>query len=425
LEVDERNMERVRAAIPAQHIAVTNIQKDQVQRNGDPDYIFQKIKRSLDDGVTLFVNNEEPRSASLARYAGRSVSFGVSRIEQAPPASAGWSAQAGHGVAEFAVTMACPACHDALDFAWHNLANVGRFSCPTCGFSSLDKPDYLVDGVDHARRRFTVAGVGFHMEYDASHFLYNYALCCAIATESGIGAGDLARAFQTFTNVGGRLEEFTHGDKQIRYVRMKQENPETVQSGLDDVAKDPRPKVFMVGLQLVHDFTPHYTNTAYFFDCDVDALLASGVEVCICFGSVNCHDAATRLAYAGFPTDKIIVVDSDDPADVMAALAQCQARQAYLITMLGMYESLRAWADRHDPGDGSQAVGSAVADGSAVQRAGGDEAFLTRAETGGQPPQADPSVIERAVEDEALLARARGDEALPTRAKNVERGEGR
>ena len=60
-EVDERYLSIVHKYLPAKNICVTNIQKDQVQRNGEPDYIYQKIRKVLNKDITVYLNNEEPR----------------------------------------------------------------------------------------------------------------------------------------------------------------------------------------------------------------------------------------------------------------------------------------------------------------------------------------------------------------------------
>jgi len=336
LEVDERALQRVRAAIPGQYLCVTNIQKDQVQRNGDPDYIYQKVLAAIGDDATVFVNNEEPRSASLARAAKHAVSFGVARNQRTRmPETDG-----------YAVTMPCPLCHDALVFDWFNIANVGRFACPSCGFGSADNPDFAVDDVRFDAKSFAVGGQRYEMQYDAPHFLYNYALCAAVAGHFGIDNDPLTRAFETFSNVGGRLEDFTFGNQSVRYLRMKQENPETVQSAIDTIAADESAKVLVVGLQSIGDIIPHYTNTAYVFDCDFQKLLTGDVEACICFGPPTCYDMATRLVYAGMPADKIKLVESDDPADIFAAMAGYSSKQGYLLTWLAQYEAMREYADR-------------------------------------------------------------------------------
>jgi len=335
LEVDERYLAKIRRIIPARHICVTNLQKDQVQRNGDPGYVYAKVAAAMGSDVTAYVNNEEPRSASLAHLAGRSVAYSVAPQDT------------GTATVEdpFAVSMPCPLCWEALDFDGYNLSNVGTFHCPGCGFGSSASPDYLLDGVDYDAQVFAVNGEQYHMAYGARHFLYNYVLCCAVATQFGIAAPDQAAAFQSFTNIGGRLEQFAHAGKSILYVRIKQENPETLQSAIDTIAADPHPKILGIGLQVVHDMVPHYNNTAYTFDTTFKRLFASGVDACLCFGTVNCYDIAKRLVYDGFPAEKIIVVDSDSPRQILDALAACGPEKAYMITWLGLYDSLRPYAD--------------------------------------------------------------------------------
>lgn len=43
-ETDERYLRHIYNQLPAKNICITNLQKDQVQRNGEPDFIYQKIK---------------------------------------------------------------------------------------------------------------------------------------------------------------------------------------------------------------------------------------------------------------------------------------------------------------------------------------------------------------------------------------------
>ena len=371
-EVDERSLARVRSVIPARYLCVTNIQKDQVQRNGDPDYIVRKIVGAMDDSMTVFVNNEEPRSSSLSAFAGRTVRFSVAPMKRDGETRAGNET--------YSVTMPCPRCHDALVFTSYNLSKIGDFFCPSCGFASHQDPDYRVESVDYGAKVFRMGDHDFHLEYDAAHFLYNYSLCYAVATEFGLTTDQIGRGFETFRNLGGRLEEFRYESTSLRYLRVKQENPETFQSAIDDIAPRGHPDlprchpdevrisaiinndcdgdpasgrmttdsgaILVLGLNLVHDIIPYYSNTAYFFDCDLTPLFERGVEACVCFGVTNCFDAATRLSYAGFPEDKIICVDSNDPKTVLDAVAACHVPTAYLITMLGEYEGLRTFADR-------------------------------------------------------------------------------
>ena len=61
-ETDERYLPIIYRQLPAASILVTNLQKDQVQRNGDPDFIYRKLQPVMKQNIRLFLNNEDPRA---------------------------------------------------------------------------------------------------------------------------------------------------------------------------------------------------------------------------------------------------------------------------------------------------------------------------------------------------------------------------
>jgi len=338
LETDERSLASVAEDLKPGSICVTNIQKDQVQRNGDPDYIYQKIKNVIADaeGLTLYVNNEDPRSKSLAEYlteSSRAVSFGVAQNARGFMAEREWE-----------VTMPCPLCHDALAFKWYNLAGVGAFDCGSCGFSSGGPADHVISEVDYDGCTFRADGENYKLAYTAAFFLYNYALCVSVCKGFGIDADTLKRAFESFTNIGGRTEEFFFKGKRVRYMRIKQENPETLQSALDTISNDKDPKVVVLGPAVVDDMVPHYSNTFYTFDCNFDPLNGSGVERFICFGDTISWDMANRLLYAGVPEDRVEIIATDADEKIMSSIAECGSDNVYLITWIKKYEKLKVLA---------------------------------------------------------------------------------
>ena len=75
LEIDERSFPLIRKQLPGRHMGITNLQKDQVQRNGDPDFILRKFQNSIGKDMTLYLNNEEPRSRSLDVFVGAAKYF--------------------------------------------------------------------------------------------------------------------------------------------------------------------------------------------------------------------------------------------------------------------------------------------------------------------------------------------------------------
>ena len=347
-EVDERSLAAIASDLPPGHLCLTNIQKDQVQRNGDPDYIYQMIKAVVSDieGLTLYVNNEDPRGKSMGKHVrkdSRVVSFGVAQNDRGSEVEEFWG-----------ITMPCPICCEKLDFSYFNLSCVGAFRCPACGFASDAQADLCISHVDYENEFFQVSGTlikdedtHYHLAYPAVYFLYNYSLSACVSFEFGIDSETLSRAFKTFRNVGGRMETFTHAGKNIHYMRIKQETPEPMQSALDTMASDGRDKVLVVGPAVVDDMIPNYSNTFYVFDCNFEPLLRSGVERCICFGSTISYDMANRLRYAGFQDEDIDVLNNDDDDQVLSAIAAVKSDNIYLITWLRKYEELKERANRY------------------------------------------------------------------------------
>ena len=91
---------------------------------------------------------------------------------------------------------------------------------------------------------------------------YNYAGALAVAKELGdISPAEAAKAFGEFKNVGGRFEILKYKGKTIKYMRIKQENPETLQTCINVMAADPEKKMVCLGLCPLIDMIPHYANS--------------------------------------------------------------------------------------------------------------------------------------------------------------------
>ncbi len=332
-EADERYLKNILELIPSKNLVVTNLQKDQVQRNGDSDYIVRKISAVIKPDMTLYLNNDEPRTKAMGEGYDNVVYFGINKHEQSFEKT---------GFLD--VTMPCPKCSSKLTFEHYNLDNVGKYSCARCGFSPA-VTDNMIDSIDFEKEEFTMYGQVFHMPYKEPFMLYNYSLAVAVLSDLGIDKERIAAALSSFVNQKGRTETFRYKDKEIHYIRIKQENPETLQSSFDVVAEDSRKKVLLLGLMAVVDFVPHYTNTFYAYDCNVEQLLNSNVEKIICFGKPIAYDVATRFSYeAG--ADKVKILYTDDAEEIFGELDKYDTSQVYLITWLKSYYEMKEFINR-------------------------------------------------------------------------------
>jgi hypothetical protein len=173
--------------------------------------------------------------------------------------------------------------------------------------------------------------------------LYNYSGAIAVALNLGLKIEDIASAFASFKNVGGRIESIRYHKRVIKYIRIKQENPETLQSALDSVANDKNEKVFVLGLNEIVDFDPHYTNTFYAYDCDLKNLINSNVAKYVCFSKYVCYDTALRFIYEGVDEEKIIILPTKDVGILLNEIDKLECSNIYLITWLKTFNQIKEY----------------------------------------------------------------------------------
>ena len=332
LETDERSFPLIRKVLPGRHMGLTNLQKDQVQRNGDPDFILRKFRSAISRDMTLYLNNEEPRSHSLEDFADTVRYFSI-----AP------NSRTYQNDDFFNVTLPCPKCGHAIAYERYNLANIGTFHCTKCGYASAKTPDTLIEQVDFEHNTFRCSGREWTVPYNNPFYIYNFAMCITICRSIGLTDEQIQNGLRTFQNPATHDNSFTFRGKEIRYLRGKQENPEALQSELDIIASDPRPKIVMVGMYRVEDFPPHYSGSFYFFDCNFRAVVESGVSHYVAFSETVANDIASRMILAGAPEDKVTICDTSDLETVMKVLDGLDEKVVYMLTNTGNARKNKAY----------------------------------------------------------------------------------
>lgn len=333
LEIDERSFRNIYKVLPAKNLCISNLQKDQVQRNGDPDFIYKMFSDTIDKNITLFVNNEEPRSRSLEDFAGKAVYFSMERNSKTFEKNDFYT-----------VTMPCPKCNHKIEYEYYNVDNIGKFKCTHCGYKSSENPNVLIEDINYDEHTFKCEGKEYKAPYISPFYIYNYALCIALCKKFHIKYDKVQKGFSSFINPAHRRETYKYNGKTIRYLRIKQENPETFQNALDTVARDKTKKAVFIGLYEIKDFPPAYTNTFYFFDCNFKGVVESNVEQYVSFSRTVCYDCANRMIYDGVPEDKLKIYNVEDDFDkIFETLDNLETDNIYIITGMKPYKKIKAF----------------------------------------------------------------------------------
>lgn len=321
LEIDERSFPLVRKQLPGRHMGLTNLQKDQVQRNGDPDFILRKFRGAIGSDMTLYLNNEEPRSCSLEDLAGTAYRFSVTENSRTYVSDDFYT-----------VTLPCPKCGHPIAYRNYNLANIGNFHCTKCSYASSPDTTVKITAVDYENNTFTCDGKVWNVPYNNPFYIYNFAMCIAICRSFGLSDEQIQTGFATFKNPASHEDILHFKGKEIHYLRGKQENPEALQSELDIIAADKRTKAVFVGLYEITDFQPYYSGSFYFFDCDFKSIVESGVEHYVAFSSSVAGDIASRMILAGAPAEDVTICDTDDMAVIFKNLERIKTDVIYVLT---------------------------------------------------------------------------------------------
>ena len=335
LEVDERSFPAIHRVLPARRMGVTNLEKDQVMRNGDPDFIFRKLRQAIPKDMVLYLNNEEPRSKAL-EDAGTPQLFSVAE-----------NARTFRREGFFHVTEACAKCGHPIVFEKYNLASMGPFRCSRCGHRSELLPEAQLTDIDLIAGAFRCGSTTFQVTYTEPFYLYNYAMVIAICRSLGLTDGQIRQGFSSFRNPAVHISEYYFHGKEVHRLVAKQENPEALQTQLEEIARDKRPKAVFVGMRVVADYLPYYASSFYFFDNDFGPVIDSNVERYVAFSETVCYDLASRMIYAGAPEDRVTVLDTDDFGPVMAEMDKLDVPVAYFVMNLKSYNRIGDYLEKH------------------------------------------------------------------------------
>ena len=321
LEIDERSFPGIRKVLPGKNLGLTNLQKDQVQRNGDPDFILRKIRNAISTDMTLYLNNEEPRSCSLGDFASKTILFSIGQNSKSYTCDD-----------FFNVTLPCPKCGHPIKYQYYNLANIGAFSCTKCDYSSDENPQIRINDVNFDNKTFITDNTRWCVPYSNPFYLYNFAMCIAICRNIGLTDREIQTGFLSFTNPASHEDVIQYKGKEIHYLRGKQENPEALQSQLDIIAADHREKAVYVGMYRVSDFHPHYSGSFYLFDCDFESVVNSNVSHYVAFSESLAGDIASRMILAGAKPEQVTIIDSDEIESIFQTLDEMDVPVVYILT---------------------------------------------------------------------------------------------
>ncbi len=199
IEADERYAKYVFSFIAPKYYCINNLYRDQMTRNGHPEFVLADIEKSIPSSSILVLNSDDPLVSSLSvRFKNDVVFFG---IEDNPYVSETCTSVYDDG-------YYCPVCKKKMVYEYRQFAHVGNYECKSCGFHRAD-PEYRITQLDLEKGKVTINdSYTIHLALHTVFNAYNILAAFAIGSQLGIDPNLIVYALNDYLIANGRIKTF-------------------------------------------------------------------------------------------------------------------------------------------------------------------------------------------------------------------------
>jgi UDP-N-acetylmuramyl tripeptide synthase len=294
IEADERYAKHIFSYITPKYYVINNLYRDQMTRNGHPEYVLSDIRKSIHEGSILILNADDPLVSSLGtQFNNETIYFG---IEDNQYVSENCQSIYDDG-------FYCPVCKKKMVYEYRQFAHVGKYECPNCGFRRQD-PAYVISDLDLNKGTITIndeytLDLAFNTIFNAYNVLASFAATSLL----GIRPSLICEVLNDYLIRNGRIKTFKAGEQEGTLLISKHENTVSYDRNLEYVSS--REEVTL--LLIIDDISRKYftSDTSWLWDIRFEYLNNEHVKKIVIAGKYI-SDVAIRLEYAGIDMDKVV-----------------------------------------------------------------------------------------------------------------------
>ena len=313
LESDEQYARHTFKYLKPTHFAVLNLYRDQMTRNGHPEFILNRIRDAVYPSMTLILNGDDPRVSTLAADGNPVKWFGIDR-------SAGVAAEP----SVYDDGRVCPICGAPMEWDYTFRTGFGGFRCTACDFAHR-KLDYAVTAADIDKGDLTVNGkTQLHTRLRVLYSLYNMLAAYAVTSELGVDPAIIAEVINDYNFRNGRTRSWTQNGRKITLLTSKHENSASYDQSIDLAIRCGGDVLVIVDAVSRKYFTG---ETSWLWDIRFDRLASERIGKIFIAGTYV-NDIANRLSYTEIDMNRVVVLETLD--DIRRVFTE--TKDLYVIT---------------------------------------------------------------------------------------------
>ena len=285
LESDERYARRSFRFFHPTHFVITNLYRDQLTRNGHPEWVYDAILPAIHPDTTLVLNADDPLVSCFARDHERVKWFGLEECSI--------STKDHRGV--YHDGARCPLCGGPMDYSCYHYEHIGHYRCRSCGHCRHD-PDFAVTALDLPAGTLTLDGeTEISPAFKSIYNVYNILAAWSVCSLTGVDRETMASVINNYILKNGRMVRFTLGAHHGTLLTSKHENSIAYDTNLRYIAASERDCTVLVIVDAVS--RKYFTSeTSWLWDIDFGQLNAPHVKRVVLAGQY-CNDLAERFSY--------------------------------------------------------------------------------------------------------------------------------
>lgn len=293
LESDERYSKFTFSHFSPTHYVITNLYRDQLTRNGHPEWVFDAIAPSVTEKSTLILNADDPLVSLFGKDRGNVVWFGMDKQD--------FSFTENNSVYDDGAF--CPCCKKPMKYNFRHYNHIGDYFCESCGHKK-HKTDFTITTADLENGVVTINGKEkITLAFKSIYNVYNILACFAVCSLVGIDEGKIAAAVSDYVLKNGRVVQYKLGNSNGTFLVSKHENSISYDQSIRYIVGQNQP----CGVIIIVDAVSRRYSTgeiSWLWDIDFELLNAPCVEKIYLLGA-HCEDLKTRFSFTEIPAEKL------------------------------------------------------------------------------------------------------------------------
>ena len=308
LESDERYSKFTFSHFSPTHYVITNLYRDQLTRNGHPEWVFDAIAPSVTEKSTLILNADDPLVSLYGKDRENVVWFGMDRQD--------FSFAENNSVYDDGAF--CPNCKKPMKYNFRHYNHIGDYFCESCGHKK-HATDFTITDADLENGIVTINGKEkITLAFKSIYNVYNILACFAVCSLVGIDEGKIAENISDYVLKNGRVVQYKLGNSNGTFLVSKHENSISYDQSIRYIIGQNQP----CGVIIIVDAVSRRYSTgeiSWLWDIDFELLNAPCIEKIYLLGA-HCEDLKTRFSFTEIPAEKLYT----NP-DIEAAIDEIKA----------------------------------------------------------------------------------------------------